>query len=86
MANGNRHMKNSFIRFFCTKFTTLKVLELIIYVVSDVFFFFGGGGGLIYVSREKNKKGNRRGFCRIPLLRMSLLITLILKSPVYAKS
>ena len=50
------------------------------------FFFFFGGGGLIYVSREKNKKGNRRGFCRIPLLRMSLLITLILKSPVYAKS
>ena len=51
------------------------------------FFFFWGGGGLIYVSREKkNKKGNRRGFCRIPLLSMSLLITLILKSPVYAKS
>ena len=57
MANGNRHMKNSFIRFFCTKFTTLKVLELIIYVVSDVFFlFFFGGGGLIYVSREKKTK------------------------------
>ena len=54
MANGNRHMKNSFIRFFCTKFTTLKVLELIIYVVSDVFFI--GGGGLIYVSREKKTK------------------------------
>lgn len=60
MANGNRHMKNSFIRFFCTKFTTLKVLELIIYVVSDVFFFFGGG--LIYVSREKKQKRKPQGF------------------------